>query len=229
MAYGKQEGCQQIVYQKWRVATEFYVIASRRLYEEGKLTSADLHDAHFQSTMGNFSGNSRLDVMESRSWNMDPPRGLVELNQRANYDDLIKQGYSKEQADLHMGIWSALAGMTFGDPAKYQRASNILPSSSNFPPPPSESIATGVDRAVALQIKRAENFSTAKPDQSVHPRNLHEQYVYEQVIRNPEVGKVLLDMNNDPRFSPVLGFQKMEYTFTPYIGKKISVHYSIII
>ena len=111
MAYGKQEGCQQIVYQKWRVATEFYVIASRRLYEEGKLTSADLHDAHFQSTMGNFSGNSRLDVMESRSWNMDPPRGLVELNQRANYDDLIKQSYSKEQADLHMGIWSALAGM----------------------------------------------------------------------------------------------------------------------
>ncbi|OOS06293.1 filamentous hemagglutinin [Moraxella cuniculi DSM 21768] len=79
-------------------------------------------------------------------------------------------------------------------------------------------------------IKDAENISTAKPDgrppQVTAPRNIQEQILWSEVVKNPKTaGKPLNGMNNDPRFSKDAGFQKMEAKMRSNDGKTVVIHY----
>ncbi|AQS42345.1 MAG: Filamentous hemagglutinin [Candidatus Tokpelaia hoelldobleri] len=75
-------------------------------------------------------------------------------------------------------------------------------------------------------IKNAENVSTAKLGQVTAPRNLKEQIVWDNVVKNPEkAGGKLRDMNNDLRFPESAGFQKMEAITRLSDGKSIRIHY----
>jgi len=69
-----------------------------------------------------------------------------------------------------------------------------------------------------------DKISTAKPGQATQPRNLDEQVLWNEVIRNPASGQKL-DLNKDLRFPATSGWQKMEATHTRPDGTKISIHY----
>ncbi|OOS22960.1 hypothetical protein B0681_10225, partial [Moraxella porci DSM 25326] len=79
-------------------------------------------------------------------------------------------------------------------------------------------------------IKDAENISTAKPDgrppQVTAPRNIQEQILWSEVVKNPKTaGKPLNGMNNDSRFPKDAGFQKMEAKMRSNDGKAVVIHY----
>nr|WP_236640307.1 hypothetical protein [Dickeya undicola] len=75
-------------------------------------------------------------------------------------------------------------------------------------------------------IKNAENISTAKPGQQfTEPRDLNERLLWDQVKASPSTGEQLRNMNNDPRFSPDAGFQKMQVTHELPDGTNITIHY----
>ncbi|MDO7524786.1 hemagglutinin repeat-containing protein [Acinetobacter baumannii] len=78
----------------------------------------------------------------------------------------------------------------------------------------------------------AEKISTAKVSQSTAPRDLNEQVVWNQVLKNPESGTKLKDMNFNPitgksdyRFPASHGFQKMEVIHKLPDGQSITIHY----
>ena len=80
--------------------------------------------------------------------------------------------------------------------------------------------------------KSAEKISTAKVSQSTVPRDLNEQVVWNQVLKNPESGTKLKDMNFNPitgksdyRFPASHGFQKMEVIHKLPDGQSITIHY----
>jgi hypothetical protein len=70
-----------------------------------------------------------------------------------------------------------------------------------------------------------DKISTAKPDQPTAPRNLQEQVLWNQVIRDPAAGERLRDMNNDPRFPTSNGWQKMQVSHELPDGRNITLHY----
>ncbi|MFL1733116.1 hypothetical protein [Moraxella oculi] len=79
-------------------------------------------------------------------------------------------------------------------------------------------------------IKDAENISTAKPNgrppQVTAPRNIQEQILWSEVVKNPKTaGKPLNGMNNDSRFPKDAGFQKMEAKMRSNDGKVVVIHY----
>ncbi|STY88596.1 hypothetical protein [Moraxella bovis] len=79
-------------------------------------------------------------------------------------------------------------------------------------------------------IKDAENISTAKPNgrppQVTAPRNIQEQILWSEVVKNPKTaGKPLNGMNNDSRFPKDAGFQKMEAKMRSNDGKAVVIHY----
>ncbi|WP_170419199.1 two-partner secretion domain-containing protein [Ruegeria atlantica] len=67
-------------------------------------------------------------------------------------------------------------------------------------------------------------ISTAKPNQATTPRNLTEQAAWNGVLENPSAGRHL-DLNNDPRFKPEDGFQKMETSTVTENGQRVTIHY----
>lgn len=81
------------------------------------------------------------------------------------------------------------------------------------------------DTALAA-IAVAAAISTANPDkgQSATPRSYYEELVFEQVSTNPDIGKPLPGLNNDPKFRSTNGWQMMEYTSRTSQGN-ITVHY----
>ena len=70
-----------------------------------------------------------------------------------------------------------------------------------------------------------DKISTAKPDQPTAPRNLQEQVLWNQVIRDPAAGEQLDNMNNDPRFPTSNGWQKMQVSHRTPDGRSITIHY----
>lgn len=69
-----------------------------------------------------------------------------------------------------------------------------------------------------------DTISTAKPGQSTQPRNLEEQVLWNQIKGNPGSGEKL-DLNNDPRFPPSNGWQKMQVSHELPDGSYITIHY----
>lgn len=61
--------------------------------------------------------------------------------------------------------------------------------------------------------------------QSATPRSFAEELVFETVQANPTIGQQLGGLNNDPRFSPSDGWQKMQYVHRTLSGDRITVHY----
>ena len=82
-------------------------------------------------------------------------------------------------------------------------------------------------------IRNAENISTAKiPKQATKPRDFQEQIAWNQVLKNPQAGKNLDNMNydnltgkSDLRFPKDAGFQKMETSFERADNRNITIHY----
>lgn len=75
-------------------------------------------------------------------------------------------------------------------------------------------------------IRNAGNISTAKAgQQTVVPRDLNEQTFWKEVQSNPQQGKELPGLNNDPRFPISAGFQKMEAKHKLPDGQTITIHY----
>ena len=70
-----------------------------------------------------------------------------------------------------------------------------------------------------------DEISTAKPHQATSPRDLNEQVLWNQVVDNPASGKPLIGLNNDPRFPPGGGWQKMSATQRLPDGSTIDIHY----
>ncbi|MDR6633751.1 hypothetical protein J2X72_002551 [Phyllobacterium sp. 1468] len=70
-----------------------------------------------------------------------------------------------------------------------------------------------------------DKVSTAKPYEATEPRNLEEQVLWNEVIRDPGAGKLLNGLNNDPRFPVENGWQKMYVTHRKPDGKVLEVHY----
>ncbi len=69
-----------------------------------------------------------------------------------------------------------------------------------------------------------DKVSTAKPGQATAPRNLQEQVLWNQTLRDPASGRKL-ELNNDPRFPTSNGWQKMETKHKTPSGQNISIHY----
>lgn len=65
-----------------------------------------------------------------------------------------------------------------------------------------------------------DTISTAKPGQATSPRNLAEHVLWNEVIDNPANGSKLIGLNNDLRFPPSNGWQKMEVIHTRPDGTK---------
>ncbi len=70
-----------------------------------------------------------------------------------------------------------------------------------------------------------DKVSTAKTGQATAPRNLQEQVLWNQTLRDPASGEKLDNMNNDPRFPTSNGWQKMQTSHTDPQGRSISIHY----
>lgn len=70
-----------------------------------------------------------------------------------------------------------------------------------------------------------ENRSTANPNQANEPRNLQEQYVWEDVVNDPSSGRPIPGANNDSGFHHSDGWTKLEKTHELPDGTNISVHY----
>jgi len=106
-------------------------------------------------------------------------------------------------------------GHNGGPPLDDQSGSND-PDPNNRPqvPPPVPGYNIDYDK-----------ISTAKPDQATAPRNLAEQVLWNQVLRDPGSGSKLPGLNNDPRFPASNGWQKMEATHRTPDGRSISIHY----
>ncbi|WP_336232515.1 two-partner secretion domain-containing protein [Thalassospira sp. CH_XMU1458] len=68
-------------------------------------------------------------------------------------------------------------------------------------------------------------ISTASNGQRVSPTNLQEQSLWTGVVENPAAGRVLQNLNNDPRFQASDGFQKMEMTTVSETGQRVTIHY----
>ena len=80
--------------------------------------------------------------------------------------------------------------------------------------------------------KQAESISTAKSNQATKPRDLNEQVVWNEVLRNPGAGEPLANMNfnpvtgkSDPKFPTKYGFQKMQVVHELPNGQSITIHY----
>ncbi|WP_175484878.1 PKD domain-containing protein [Jannaschia pohangensis] len=69
------------------------------------------------------------------------------------------------------------------------------------------------------------DISTANPDQWTEPQTLREQMAMETALNSPASGRVLLRMNNDPRFAASDGWQKMQLTVRGGNGSTATVHY----
>jgi filamentous hemagglutinin len=70
-----------------------------------------------------------------------------------------------------------------------------------------------------------DKISTAKQGQATSPRNLQEQVLWNQILREPATGEKLIGLNNDPRFPTSNGWQKMQATHRLPDGRAISIHY----
>lgn len=77
----------------------------------------------------------------------------------------------------------------------------------------------------SILLKQAEGLSTAKPNQSVVPRDMQEQTLVNRVLENPSAGTRLGSLQGDVRFSQDAGFSKMQATHRLSDGSSISVHY----
>jgi len=77
----------------------------------------------------------------------------------------------------------------------------------------------------SILYKQAEKISTAKNGQVTVPRDLNEQTLWNQILRNPELGEAKPNLNKDKRFSQDAGFIKMEATHNLPDGTSITIHY----
>uniref|UniRef100_UPI002588ECF4 hypothetical protein n=1 Tax=uncultured Acinetobacter sp. TaxID=165433 RepID=UPI002588ECF4 len=80
-------------------------------------------------------------------------------------------------------------------------------------------------------LKNAENISTANNPKNIakgqvnQPRNVQEQIVWDDVMKNPASGRELRNLNGDSRFPQDAGFVKMERIVRTVEGKNITIHY----
>ena len=81
------------------------------------------------------------------------------------------------------------------------------------------------DLANQLILEQANGISTAKLGQTVVPRDLNEQVLWNQVRINPSAGEKLPGMNTDERFPMTVGFQKMQAVHELPDGSMITIHY----
>jgi hypothetical protein len=79
--------------------------------------------------------------------------------------------------------------------------------------------------AIRQLIKNAESLSSAKPDQSIFPRDFQEQTLWNRVKADPVSGKILDGMNSGSDFPNYAGFQKMQATHLLPNGESITIHY----
>lgn len=117
------------------------------------------------------------------------------------------------------------AAIASGDVDYIATAANISPAEAEALL--SRLAAKGGSKADDLSsiIKKAENISTAKPNQATAPRDLNEQTLWNMVQREPQSGRALDGLNSDPRFPQSAGFQKMEAKHKLPDGSSISIHY----
>ncbi|KGD96681.1 RHS repeat-associated core domain-containing protein [Rhizobium sp. YS-1r] len=81
--------------------------------------------------------------------------------------------------------------------------------------------------SVAPTATSKEPISTANPKKGSfkEPGNLVDSMLMNEAKQNPQNGKALLGLNNDPRFAAKDGWQKMEMTEKTQNGLRSTVHY----
>lgn len=114
-----------------------------------------------------------------------------------------------------------------------------LPSHTGNPPaelPTSNVISTPVEEMQKPNVVANEpglpnngvdytRKSTAKSYQATAPRTLFEQSVWNGVLNNPQMGRNLVNMNNDQDFRSEDGFRKKEVSVESAEGQRVTIHY----